>query len=47
MRIIPLLNESLNEEWITNKARFAFDCLSVQRLNYPKLRLNNQFLILS
>jgi len=42
-----VLDEAINEEWITNKARFAFDSLSVQRLNYPKLRLNNKLIVLS
>jgi len=47
MRIVPVLDESINEEWITNKARFAYDSLNIQRLNYPKLRFVNQFIILS
>ncbi len=25
MRIVPLLDEFINEEWITNKARFSYD----------------------
>lgn len=25
MRIVPLLDEQVNEEWITNKARFSYD----------------------
>jgi NADH dehydrogenase/NADH:ubiquinone oxidoreductase subunit G len=25
MRIVPILDESVNEEWITNKARFGYD----------------------
>lgn len=24
-RIVPCLNEAINEEWITNKARFSYD----------------------
>jgi len=35
-RILPLLNEQINEEWITNNARFYYDSLLYQRLNYPK-----------
>lgn len=35
MRILPLLNETINEEWITDKARFSYDGLFVQRLQYP------------
>lgn len=25
LRILPSLNENVNEEWITNKARFCYD----------------------
>jgi len=35
MRILPLLNENLNEEWITDKARFSYDGLYIQRLTHP------------
>jgi len=35
-RILPNLNEQLNEEWITNNARFYYDSLSMQRLFKPK-----------
>jgi len=41
MRILPRLNESINEEWISDKARFSFDGLSVQRLTVP-LAKNDQ-----
>jgi NADH-quinone oxidoreductase subunit G len=47
MRIVPVLDEAVNEEWLTNKARFAFDSLTVQRLNYPKLRLNTKLMVIS
>jgi len=47
LRIIPLLNESINEEWITNKARFTLDSLSNQRLNYPNIRLRDRLFIIS
>jgi len=47
MRIVPSLEDSLNEEWITNKARHSFDALAIQRINYPKLRLNDKLIILS
>jgi len=47
MRVVPLLNEDINEEWITNKARFSYDSLFTQRLNYPKLRTGSTFLIIS
>ncbi|NUX01356.1 NADH-quinone oxidoreductase subunit G [Wolbachia endosymbiont of Madathamugadia hiepei] len=35
MRILPRLNEEVNEEWISDKARFAYDGLKVQRLDQP------------
>ncbi len=35
MRVLPRLNESINEEWISDKARFSFDGFSVQRLTVP------------
>ena len=37
-RVIPLLNEDINEEWISDKARFACDGLRRQRLDTPYLR---------
>jgi len=38
MRILPRINENVNEEWISDKARFAFDGLKKQRLHVPFLR---------
>jgi NADH-quinone oxidoreductase chain G len=38
MRILPRLNESINEEWISDKARFAFDGLTAQRLTNPLIK---------
>ncbi|KAI6653768.1 NADH-ubiquinone oxidoreductase 75 kDa subunit, mitochondrial isoform X2 [Oopsacas minuta] len=38
MRILPRLNESVNEEWISDKTRFAFDGLFAQRLTVPLAR---------
>ena len=35
MRILPRLNEDVNEEWISDKARFACDGLRRQRLDQP------------
>ena len=35
MRVLPRLNESINEEWISDKVRFSFDGFSVQRLTVP------------
>jgi len=44
MRILPKLNESINEEWISDKARFACDGLKVQRLDTPYIRKNAKLL---
>ena len=35
MRILPRLNENINEEWISDKTRFSYDGLVVQRLGIP------------
>lgn len=38
LRILPRLNEEINEEWISDKTRFACDGLRVQRLDRPYVR---------
>lgn len=38
MRIMPRLNEAVNEEWISDKTRFIWDGLSTQRLDRPYIR---------
>ncbi|XP_057521685.1 NADH dehydrogenase [ubiquinone] iron-sulfur protein 1, mitochondrial-like [Amaranthus tricolor] len=38
MRIVPRLNEDVNEEWISDKTRFCYDGLKRQRLNDPMIR---------
>lgn len=38
MRILPRLNEEINEEWISDKTRFAYDGLKYQRLDVPMVR---------
>jgi len=38
MRILPRINEEVNEEWISDKTRHAFDGLKRQRLNTPMKR---------
>jgi NADH-quinone oxidoreductase subunit G len=47
IRILPLLDESLNEEWITNKTRFAYDALILNRIGYPKIKYINKFIVFS
>ncbi|CAF9935194.1 MAG: NADH dehydrogenase (ubiquinone) 78K chain precursor, 5-prime end [Heterodermia speciosa] len=43
MRILPRLNDDVNEEWINDKTRFACDGLKTQRLTTPLIREDNQF----
>src|ERR1700704_2954621 len=38
MRVLPRLNEDVNEEWISDKTRHVVDGLRVQRLDQPYLR---------
>ena len=38
MRVLPRLNEDINEEWISDKTRYAVDGLRRQRLDRPYLR---------
>jgi len=38
VRILPRLNEDVNEEWLGDKSRFAVDGLKRQRLDRPYLR---------
>lgn len=38
MRILPRLNEDINEEWISDKTRFAYDGLMKQRLDTPYVK---------
>jgi NADH dehydrogenase (ubiquinone) Fe-S protein 1 len=38
LRILPRFNEEVNEEWISDKARFSYDGLRVQRLDSPYVR---------
>lgn len=38
MRIMPRVNEEINEEWISDKSRFVWDGLKTQRLDRPYVR---------
>jgi NADH dehydrogenase (ubiquinone) Fe-S protein 1 len=42
-RILPRLNDDINEEWIDDKQRFAMDGLKTQRLTTPLIRRDNKF----
>lgn len=47
MRVLPRINAYLNEDWISDKVRFAYDGLKYQRLLSPFLRLNNSYVKVS
>ncbi|NDW06540.1 NADH-quinone oxidoreductase subunit NuoG [Jiella pacifica] len=38
LRILPRVNEAVNEEWISDKTRFVWDGLRTQRLDRPYVR---------
>lgn len=38
LRILPRLNEEVNEEWISDRTRFSYDGLKVSRLDRPYIR---------
>lgn len=38
MRILPRVNEDVNEEWISDKTRFVWDGIKTQRLDQPFVR---------
>ena len=42
MRVTPRLNEAVNEEWLGDKSRFAYDGLKRQRLAQPMVRRGGQ-----
>jgi NADH-quinone oxidoreductase subunit G len=42
MRILPRVNEAVNEEWISDKTRHVIDGLRTQRLDRPYIRENGQ-----
>jgi len=42
MRILPRVNEAINEEWISDKTRFIWDGLKTQRLDKPYVRQNGR-----
>ncbi|KAI1619498.1 NADH-ubiquinone oxidoreductase 78 kDa subunit, mitochondrial, variant [Exophiala viscosa] len=43
-RILPRLNDDINEEWIDDKQRFSLDGLKTQRLTTPLVRKDDKFL---
>ena len=47
MRILPIYNKDINEDWITNKIRFVYDSNLYQRINYPLVKVDNVFINIS
>ena len=41
-RVLPRINEDINEEWISDKTRYACDGLLKQRLDVPYVRKNGK-----
>ena len=42
-RVLPRINENINEEWISDKTRYACDGLKNQRLDTPYIREGSKF----
>ncbi len=42
LRVLPRINDDVNEEWISDKTRFACDGLRMQRLDHPYVRENGK-----
>ena len=42
-RVLPIINEDINEEWISDKTRYACDGLLHQRLDAPFIKYNGKF----
>ena len=42
LRILPVINDDVNEEWISDKTRFVWDGLGRQRLDTPYIRENGK-----
>jgi len=40
LRVLPLVNDEINQNWITDKTRFAFDGLRYQRLTHPMVKVD-------
>ncbi len=42
-RVLPIINDDINEEWISDKTRYSCDGLLNQRLDIPYVKYNNKF----
>lgn len=47
LRVLPVINDSLNEEWVSDKTRFFFDALKNNRIGHPFLKKNHNFIKIS
>jgi len=47
LRVLPRLNEEINEEWISDKTRFAIDGLSNQRIDVPYIKEKEKLVLSS
>lgn len=47
LRILPALNEDINQEWISDKTRYVVDGLRANRIDTPYLRVNNKLVPVS
>lgn len=43
LRVLPRLNEDVNEEWISDRIRFSYDAIRRQRISDIYLRVNEKF----
>jgi NADH-quinone oxidoreductase subunit G len=42
VRILPRINDAINEEWISDKTRYVADGLKIQRLDRPYVRIDGK-----
>ncbi len=47
MRVMPRVNDQINEEWISDKSRFIWDGLKTQRLDKPYVRKDGRLQVAS
>lgn len=47
MRILPRVNNKINNDWISDRIRFSYDSFRTQRLMFPALRIEGKFIKLS
>jgi NADH dehydrogenase (ubiquinone) Fe-S protein 1 len=47
LRILPRSNDTINEDWISDRIRFVCDAIRLQRLDAPLLRLKGDYRLLT